>query len=47
MAEIYQIDNLDRGILNALMDNARTPYAELAKNYAICFGSEPVARRTA
>ncbi len=31
MAEIYQIDNLDRGILNALMDNARTPYAELAK----------------
>lgn len=32
MAEIYQIDNLDRDILHALMANARTPYAELAKN---------------
>lgn len=31
MAEIYQIDNLDRDILHALMANARTPYAELAK----------------
>lgn len=39
MAEIYQIDNLDRGILNALMDNARTPYAELAKNFAVSPGT--------
>ncbi len=31
MSEIYQIDNLDRSILKALMENARTPYAELAK----------------
>lgn len=35
MAGIYQIDDLDHGILNALMDNARTPYAELAKNFAV------------
>ena len=28
--ENYQIDNLDRGILEALMANARTAYAELA-----------------
>ncbi len=35
MAEIYQIDNLNRGILNALMENARMPYAELAKNFAV------------
>ncbi|MCP5848395.1 transcriptional regulator AsnC, partial [Klebsiella pneumoniae] len=26
--ENYQIDNLDRGILEALMANARTAYAE-------------------
>lgn len=39
MAEIYQIDDLDRGILNALMDNARTPYAELAKNFAVSPGT--------
>ncbi|WP_431224424.1 transcriptional regulator AsnC [Serratia sp. L9] len=39
MAEIYQIDNLDRGILNALMENARTPYAELAKNFAVSPGT--------
>ncbi|MGK7484223.1 transcriptional regulator AsnC, partial [Salmonella enterica] len=25
--ENYQIDNLDRGILDALMENARTAYA--------------------
>ena len=30
--ENYQIDNLDKNILNALMENARLPYAELAKN---------------
>lgn len=39
MAEIYQIDNLDRGILNALMENARTAYAELAKNFAVSPGT--------
>lgn len=39
MAEVYQIDNLDRGILNALMDNARTAYAELAKNFAVSPGT--------
>ncbi|RDL13391.1 transcriptional regulator AsnC [Serratia fonticola] len=39
MAEIYQIDNLDRGILNALMENARMPYAELAKNFAVSPGT--------
>ena len=39
MAEIYQIDNLDRGILNALMENARTPYAELAKVFNVSPGT--------
>lgn len=39
MADIYPIDNLDRGILNALMQNARTPYAELAKNFNVSPGT--------
>ena len=39
MAEIYPIDNLDRGILNALMKNARTPYAEFAKNFNVSPGT--------
>ncbi|MBJ7274790.1 AsnC family transcriptional regulator, partial [Idiomarina abyssalis] len=34
-AENYQIDDLDRSILNALMEDARTPYAELAKRYNV------------
>ncbi|MGL4418239.1 MAG: AsnC family transcriptional regulator, partial [Plesiomonas shigelloides] len=29
MHENYRIDNLDKSILSALMENARTPYAEL------------------
>lgn len=33
--ENYQIDNLDRKILNALIKNARTPYAELAKSFEV------------
>src|SRR5436190_23809349 len=37
--ENYQIDNLDRGILTALMDNARTPYAELAKQFSVSPGT--------
>ncbi|MBE8597571.1 transcriptional regulator AsnC [Xenorhabdus sp. BG5] len=39
MAEIYQIDNLDRDILHALMENARTPYTELAKKFAVSPGT--------
>jgi Lrp/AsnC family transcriptional regulator, regulator for asnA, asnC and gidA len=39
MSEIYQLDELDRGILNALMDNARTPYAELAKVFTVSPGT--------
>ena len=39
MTEIYQLDELDRGILNALMDNARTPYAELAKVFTVSPGT--------
>lgn len=35
MADNYQIDNLDRDILNELMKNARVPYAELAKNFNV------------
>lgn len=37
--ENYQIDNLDRGILEALMNNARTAYAELAKQFAVSPGT--------
>lgn len=33
--EKHQIDDLDKRILNALMDNARLPYAELAKNFSV------------
>jgi len=31
MAQNYKIDNLDKSILNQLMGNAKTPYAEIAK----------------
>ena len=37
--ENYQIDNLDKQILHALMDNARTPYAELAKRFSVSAGT--------
>ncbi|CCQ10175.1 Regulatory protein AsnC [Pseudoalteromonas luteoviolacea B = ATCC 29581] len=39
MDEIYQIDNLDKSILHALMKNARTPYAELAKRFDVSAGT--------
>ena len=35
----YQIDNLDRAIVHALMDNARIPYAELAKKLMVSAGT--------
>lgn len=35
MREIYQIDNLDKAILKALSQNARMPYAELAKKFNV------------
>jgi len=31
----YMIDNLDKKILRTLTDNARVPYAELAKRFAV------------
>lgn len=43
--ENYQIDNLDRGILDALMENARTAYAELAKQFGVSPGTIHVSRR--
>lgn len=39
MSENYQIDNLDRQILNALMVNARTAYAELGKRFNVSPGT--------
>jgi len=33
--EKYQIDDLDKQILNALIENARLPYAELAKTFNV------------
>ncbi|MBS3797522.1 MULTISPECIES: transcriptional regulator AsnC [unclassified Pseudoalteromonas] len=35
----YRFDNLDRSILGALMTNARTPYAELAKQCGVSAGT--------
>ncbi|MBQ4834391.1 transcriptional regulator AsnC [Pseudoalteromonas sp. MMG010] len=37
--ENYQIDNLDKQILHALMADARTPYAELAKRFSVSAGT--------
>ncbi|GEK10088.1 transcriptional regulator AsnC [Pseudoalteromonas peptidolytica] len=37
--ENYEIDNLDKSILHALKENARTPYAELAKRFAVSAGT--------
>ncbi len=31
----YKIDHLDKEILNALMEDARTPYAELGKRFKV------------
>ncbi len=39
MAEHLQLDNLDRGILDALLQNARTAYAELAKQFGVSPGT--------
>ncbi|SLM61154.1 MULTISPECIES: transcriptional regulator AsnC [Dickeya] len=39
MPDIYTLDELDRRILNALMENARTPYAELAKLFSVSPGT--------
>ncbi|MGM3175983.1 transcriptional regulator AsnC [Dickeya lacustris] len=39
MSDIYTLDELDRSILNALMENARTPYAELAKLFSVSPGT--------
>ncbi len=35
MKKDYQIDNLDKNILNALRENARSPYAELGKKFTV------------
>ncbi|OSN07254.1 transcriptional regulator [Lonsdalea iberica] len=39
MADTYSMDELDRSILGALMENARTPYAELAKQFTVSPGT--------
>ena len=39
MPENYRIDNLDQAILTALMENARLPYAELAKQLLVSPGT--------
>lgn len=35
----YQIDRLDQLILRALVEDARTPYAEMAKNFGVSAGT--------
>jgi Lrp/AsnC family transcriptional regulator for asnA, asnC and gidA len=39
MSENYQIDKLDKNILTALMENARTAYAELGKRFDVSPGT--------
>ena len=39
MSENYQIDNLDRSILSILMQDAKTPYTEIAKKMLISAGT--------
>lgn len=38
MRDNLQIDKLDHGILNTLMKNALTAYAELAKQFNVSLG---------
>jgi Lrp/AsnC family transcriptional regulator for asnA, asnC and gidA len=35
----YQLDDLDRNILSALLKNARTPYAEMAEKFSVSSGT--------
>lgn len=35
MTEIAKLDNLDRQILHILMENAKTPYAEMGKRFCV------------
>lgn len=39
MADTLQLDQLDRDILNALLNNAKTAYAELAKQFSVSAGT--------
>ncbi|WP_294912854.1 transcriptional regulator AsnC [Tatumella sp. UBA2305] len=39
MADVMQLDQLDRDILNVLLNNARTAYAELAKQFNVSAGT--------
>jgi Lrp/AsnC family transcriptional regulator for asnA, asnC and gidA len=39
MAEIYEIDKLDRGILGILIDDAKVPYTEIAKRLIVSPGT--------
>lgn len=35
MTEVAKLDNLDRQILRILMENAKTPYAEMGKRFSV------------
>ncbi len=39
MSENYQIDNLDKQILAELLQEAKTPYAQIAKKFAVSAGT--------
>lgn len=39
MSENYQIDNVDRQILNILLQDARTPYLEIARKLIVSGGT--------
>lgn len=39
MGDMLQLDQLDRDILNVLLNNARTAYAELAKQFNVSAGT--------
>ncbi|MBT0727838.1 transcriptional regulator AsnC [Rosenbergiella australiborealis] len=39
MSDTFQLDNLDRDILNVLLKQAKTPYAEMAKMFGVSAGT--------
>lgn len=45
MDQVYDIDNLDKQILNILMEDAKTPYTEIAKKLIVSPGTIHVRMR--
>ena len=37
--QAYEFDNIDKGILNALMEDVKTPYTRIAQNIFVSDGT--------